>query len=124
MALTKSVANRAVQASATNTAGSTTTTSGQLISYGVSGVAVITNGGTGPTVACSVYVDFSADNSNWITGPAIGVGDTVNSSVTRIPYGFGPGGPMGDFAYYRLRFTGNTAQSVTVQADDATTTSY
>lgn len=120
MALTKSGTARAVQASATNTAGSTTTTSGQSTGYGTSGVAKITNGGTGPTVACSVYLDWSADNTTFYSGPSIGSGDTVASSVTLIPYSLGIGSG-GDWAYYRLRFTGNTGQSVTVEAEDSTT---
>lgn len=120
MALTKSGSARVVQASSTNSAGSTTTTSGQTVGYGTSGVAKITNVGTAPTVACSVYIDFSADNTNWYNGPSIGSADTVASSVTLIPYSLGIGSG-GDWAYYRLRFVGNTGQSVTVEAEDSTT---
>lgn len=122
MALTKSAALRAVQASATNAAAATTTGSAQTINYGVSGVATITNGGTAPTVACSLRLDFSADGSTWVTGPIIGSGDTVNSSVTVIPYSLGICGASGDWVNYRTVFTGNTGQGVTVAASDSTTT--
>lgn len=120
MALTKSGSARVVQSSATNTAGSTTTTSGQTVGYGASGVAKITNGSTAPTLPCQVYMDFSADNSTFYNGPSIGSADTVASSVTLIPYAIGIG-TGGDWAYYRLRFTGNTGQSVTVEAEDSST---
>lgn len=120
MALTRPGTARAVQASTSNAAAGTTTSSGQSIGYGDSGIAVITNGGTGPTIACALYIDFSADNSTFINGPAVGSGDTVASSVTTIPYSFGIGGG-GDWNYYRTRFTGNTGQSCTVIATDSTT---
>lgn len=124
MPLTKSATARPVQASATNSIGGTTTTNpGLAINYGVSGVAVITNGGTGPSTECQVRVDFSADNSTWVIGYVIGGGGTTANAVTRIPYTFAPMGAGGDWAYYRLVFTGNTGQAVTVQADDSTTTS-
>lgn len=119
MALTKS--SQTPQASASNAAGGTTTGSGLAINYGVSGVAVITNSGTGPTVACSVYIDFSSNNTDWFNGPAIGVGGIANSEVTRVPFALGIGAG-GDWNYYRVRFTGNTGQAVTVQADAHTTT--
>jgi len=120
MALTKS--NRTAVSSQSCSAGGSVTGSGQTIGYGVSGVASITNGGTGPTVTCGVYLDFSDDNSTWTTGPLIGLGDTVNSSVTYVPYSLGIGAG-GDWAYYRVRFTGNTGQAVTVAAADSSTTS-
>lgn len=89
--------------------------------YGVSGVARITNGGTPPTTPCGVYLDFSADGSAWVNGPMIGVADLVANSVTAVPFAIGVGSGA-DWAYYRVRFTGNTGQSVTVQADASTTT--
>lgn len=121
MALSKSGTARAVQSAVSNSAGGTTTTSGLVVNYGVSGVATITNGGTGPTAECTVRIDFSADNSTWITGPVIGGGGTANSAITLIPYAMGVGA-YGDWAYYRLVFTGNSGQAVTVEASDSTTT--
>lgn len=120
MALTKSPTARAVLASVSNAAGDTKTSAGFLVGYGVSGVATITNGATGPTVECTVRIEFSADNSAWVTGPVLGGGGTANSAVTWIPYALGIGS-HGDWAYYRLVFTGNTGQAVTVEAADSST---
>jgi hypothetical protein len=91
------------------------------LNYGVSGIAKITNGATPPTIACGFYLDFSVDGTNWVTGPLIGLADTVANSVTYIPFALGIGGGA-DWAYYRGRFAGNTVQAVTVQADASTTT--
>jgi hypothetical protein len=120
MALTKS--SRAVLAGTPVSAGNSLSSLAQPINYGVSGVAVITNGGTAPTLPCGLRLDFSPDGgTTWVTGPFVGYGDTVNSSVTRIPYSLGIGAG-GDWTHYRTTFTGHTGQSVTVQADDSTTT--
>lgn len=120
MALTKS--NRTPQSSTTCTAGGTQSGSSSSLNYGVSGVAKITNGGSAPTTPCGLYLDFSPDNgTTWYAGPLIGVADVVASSVTLIPYALGIGAG-GDWTHYRPRFTGNTGQSVTVEAQDSTTT--
>lgn len=121
MALTKSSSALASTSSTSCGAGNTVTGTGTLIGYGVSGVATITNGGTGPTVPCGLYIDFSPDNSSWTTGPLVGLGDTANGSVTRIPFAIGIGSG-GDWAYYRTRYTGNTGQAVTVEDAASSTT--
>lgn len=122
MALTKSA--QSVQASATNTAGSTTTSSAFAINYGISGVALITNGGTGPTVACDFVIEMSNDGgTTWFEVDRRSAGVTA-STTYRFPFTFGPGGLGGDWTHYRIKFTGNTAQSVTVQCDASTTTAF
>lgn len=120
MALTKS--NRTVQSTTPVSPGSPQSSPAQAINYGVSGVGVITNGGTPPNFPCGLRLDFSPDGgTTWVTGPMIGYADLVASSVTRIPYSLGIGAG-GDWTHYRTTFTGHTGQAVTVQADDSTTT--
>jgi len=119
MALTKTA--QSVQASATNTAGSTTTSGAFTTYYGVSGVAIITNGGTGPTVACDFVIEASNDGSTWFEWSRQTAGTTA-SATYRFPFALGIGAGA-DFQAYRVKFTGNTAQSVTVQADAQTTAS-
>ncbi len=119
MALTKS--SQSLQASAANNANSTTNGAGFTIGYGVSGTAMITNGGTGPTVACTFNLQGSADNSNWFTISSQTAGVAANG-IYLFPFSLGVGGANGDWTYYRSQFTGNTVQNVTVQADASTTT--
>lgn len=113
--MTASWSKTAAQASATNTAGNTTTGSwiNLTTKYEARLSGLITNGGTGPTVACSMIVDLSPDNGTTIYSGAGGqfqAGTTASTTYT---------GAFPDFAgwYVRVRFTGNTGQSVTVQAD-------
>lgn len=112
MALTK--ATVAFQASATNTAGSTATGSWIDLTgaYECLLSALITNGATGPTVACSVIVDVSPDNGTTVYEFARATAGTANSGTFYFNFNL-PAGVM----YARTRFTGNTGQSVTVQAD-------
>ncbi len=120
MALTKS--GQAVQASASNTASSTTTGSSFAINYGVSGVGMITNGGTGPGVGCDFVIEVSNDGgSTWFEWSRQTAGVT-NSGVYLFPFTMGVAGNGGDWDHYRSKFTGNTAQTVTVQCDAETTT--
>ncbi len=120
MALTKST--QSVQASASNAAAATTTSSSFAINYGVAGVALITNGATGPTVACDFVVEMSNDGgTSWFEWSRQTAGVT-NAGVYRFPFTFGVGGGGGDWDHYRTKFTANTAQAVTVQADACTTT--
>ena len=119
MSLAKSYTQ--IQASASNAANSTTTSSSIQINYGISIIAQITNGVTPPTVACSVICQVSPDNTTWFTY------DTRTAGVTSsIDYSFsfnlGVGGVGGDWLYARVQFTGNTGQAVTVQADASTST--
>lgn len=120
MALTKS--SQTPRTSTPCGAGSTVYGTGLPINYGVSGVALVTNGSTGPTTGCGVYLQFSADNSNWTEPFLVGIAATGNSVVTPIPFAIAIGAGA-DWAYYRLAFKDNSGQAVTVQADASTTTS-
>ena len=110
MALTKSPTPLVSKASGANASGNTATGSGVEIKNGVAGIATITNGASGPTTPCGLYLDYSADNTNWVNRPLIGLGDTANNAITPIPFR-----PDPEWNYYRTRFTGNTGQSVTVE---------
>lgn len=111
--MAKTVARSAVQASATNTAGSTATSSYVDISadYDVEIVGKITNGGTGPTIACSVYVEVADSSSADPIRIGAAVGSVTASAVTHFRINV----PRGS-AKVRTVFTGNTGQSVTVEA--------
>ncbi len=119
MALTKSYT--AMQASASNTAGSTTTPTAVLINYGLSIIAKITNGGTGPTVACDAVLEVSDDNSTFFERDRRTAGVTA-SNVYIFIFDLGVCGAGGDWKYAREKFGGNTAQTVKVQADCESTT--
>ncbi len=129
--MAKTLARTAVVTSATNTAGSTTR--GRLDCSSVDGGILtyrITNGATGPTVQCTARVLVAHKDSAMPAAAAEGTGDTdwklvseigggsANSASTRGVYRFGP-----EVAYLEIEFTGNTAQSVTVEAH-ATTFTY
>ncbi len=118
MALSKTA--QTVVASASNTAGSTTTSSAFDTDYGVSGVAKITNGGTGPTVGCDFVIEVSNDGSTWFEWSRQ-TASVTNSAVTLFPFRLGIGNGA-DFQAYRVKFTGNTGQTVTVQCDAEVTT--
>lgn len=103
---------RTLQSSATNTAGGTTTGTALDLTTRFGGLAtlVITNGGTGPTVACDAVLETSRNNSNWYefsrqTAP------TTASAVAVFNVEV-PDAVM----YLRSVFVGNTGQSVTVEA--------
>lgn len=119
MALTKSYT--AMQASASNTAGSTTTPTAVLINYGISIIAKITNGGTGPTIGCDAVLEVSDDNSTFFELDRRTAGTTASATYLFI-FNLGIGGAGGDWKYVRIKFTGNTGQTVTVQADCESTT--
>lgn len=132
--MAKSTTRTAVVTSATNTAGSTTR--GRLDCEAVDGGILtfrITNGATGPTVQCTARVLVAHGTSSSESLPAAaseGTGDqdwkqvleiggtSTNSASTRGVYRFGP-----EVAYLEIEFSGNTAQSVTVEAH-ATTYTY
>lgn len=110
MASTKTA--KTFQSSATNTAGSTTTgsTVSLTTSYGCLMTATITNGGTGPTVACDFIVEVSNDNFSADTKEVFrATASVANSAVSSFAFEL-PAAVM----YARSKFTGNTAQSVTV----------
>jgi hypothetical protein len=118
MALTKTA--QAVQASASNAAGATTTSAAFPIGYGVSGVAQVANGGTGPTIGCDFVLELSNDGgTTWFEWSRQTAGTTA-STTYRFAFALGIGAG-GDFGHYRARFTGNTAQSITCQCDAETT---
>lgn len=102
-----------LQASASNAAGATTTGTGLdlLTKFGGTATVRITNGGTAPTVGCRGRLEVSKDNSDFLLFREY-LGDTTANSVNEwsedLPYGG---------MYLRAKFTGNTAQAVTVQAD-------
>jgi hypothetical protein len=104
---------RALQASATNTAGSTTTGTAFDLTTKVGPhhiTATIVNGGTGPTVACDFVVEVSADNSTFYEYSRQTAGVTASTTYTfNVPL-------SGAIMYVRSKFVGNTAQSVTVLA--------
>lgn len=129
--MAKTQAATAIVTSAANTAGSTTR--GRLDCTAVDGGIItfrLTNGGTGPTVQCEARVlvahkgssmpaaaSEGAADTDWKQVAVIGGGTTASAS-TRGVYRFGP-----EVAYAEVEFTGNTGQSVTVEAH-ATTYTY
>lgn len=129
--MAKTQTRTAIVSSATNTAGSTTR--GRLDCSAVDGGIVtfrITNGGTGPSAQCEVRILVAHKDSampaaagegtgdtDWKRVYAIGAG-TANNASARGVYRFGP-----EVAYLEVEFTGNTGQSVTVEAH-ATTYTY
>lgn len=120
MALAKSA--QTVQASATNAAAATTTSSAFAIGYGASGVARITNGATGPGVGCDFVEEVSNDGgTTWfeLRRRTAGVG---NSAVALFRWSLAVAGGDGDWTHYRHKFVGNTGQPVTVQSDASSTT--
>lgn len=104
---------RTFQASATNTAGSTTTGTAVNLTtaLGCSLTGKITNGATGPTIACDFVVEVSNDNSDWHEWYR-GTAGTANNGVYYFPVELSP-----PIMYARTKFTGNTGQSVTVESD-------
>lgn len=112
MAVTKTA--RALQASASNTAGSTTTGSALDLTSALGGLvtAIVTNGGTGPTIGCSFIVEVSNDNSVWRAF----AGGQVAGLVSSTTYTFSVLIPK-EVMYIRSKFTGNTGQTVTIQAE-------
>jgi hypothetical protein len=84
--------------------------------YGAIVTAKVTNGATGPTVACTVELDYSNDNTNWKVASS-NLAQTGNSVVTTFVFYIPP-----QVMYYRIGFGGNTAQAVTVEAQSAALT--
>lgn len=103
---------RTFQSSVSNGAGATTTGSAVNLTtaFGALITAKITNGATGPTVACDVIVEVSNDASAWKTYSRQSAG-TANNGIYEFTVDLPPA-----TMHARTRFTGNTAQSVTVEA--------
>jgi hypothetical protein len=129
--MAKSQTGAVVVSSAANSAGSTTR--GRLDCSAVDGGILtlrITNGGTGPTAQCLGRILVAHKQSSMPAAAAEGTGDndwkqvaeigggTVANASTRLSWRFGP-----EIAYAEVEFTGNTGQSVTVEAH-ATTFTY
>jgi hypothetical protein len=103
---------RTLQSSASNSAGGTTTGSALDLRTAFGGLllAVITNGATGPTIACDLVVEVSGDNSVWHEYVRL-TSNTGNNIVTTFR------APIPETVMYvRSKFTGNTGQAVTVEA--------
>ena len=104
---------RTLQTSATNTAAGTKTGTAVDLTGAIGDfliTAKITNGATGPTIACSFYVEVSNDNSAWKTYCQLtaGVGNNgIYEFAVLLP---------APAMYVRSVFTGNTAQDVTVES--------
>lgn len=121
MALTKSA--QTPQSSASNSAGGTTTGSWLAIGYGVSGVAKVTNAALGPTVGCDFVLEVAQDGSGTnVQELSRQTASNANSAVSNFPFAVGVGGNHGDWSHYRTKFTGNTGQAVTVEAQAMTVT--
>lgn len=121
--MAKTSTQTAVVTNATLTAGSTTR--GRIDCSAADGGHItlrITNGGTGPTVQCEARVlvshasvlpaaaaEGTADN-DWKLVYVFG-GGTTASTITRGRFVFGP-----EVRHVEVEFTGNTGQSVTVEA--------
>lgn len=103
---------RTIQASASNTAGgSTTGTAVDLTTaFGAAVTGKVTNGATGPTVGCDFVIEVSHDNATWYESYRVTAG-VANSGSYSWTSELGMG-----VMYARARFTGNTGQAVTVEA--------
>lgn len=129
--MAKTQTGAVIVSSAANTAGSTTR--GRIDLSAVDGGIItmrLTNGGTGPTVQCVGRLLVAHKQTSMPAAAAEGTGDndwkqifelggtTVANASTRYSWRFGP-----EVAYAEVEFTGNTGQSVTVEAH-ATTFTY
>lgn len=129
--MAKSQTGTPIVSSAANTAGSTTR--GRIDLTAVDGGIITmrtTNGGTGPTAQCVARILVAHKQTSMPAAAAEGTGDndwkqvaeigggTVANASTRLSWRFGP-----EIAYAEVEFTGNTGQSVTVEAH-ATTFTY
>lgn len=129
--MAKTQSATALVTSASNTSGSTTR--GRLDCTAVDGGIVtvrMTNGGTAPSTQCEARVLVAHKQTSMPAAAAEGTGDsdwkqvfavggtTTANASTRAQYAFGP-----EVAYIEVEFTGNTGQTVTVEAH-ATTYTY
>lgn len=112
MAATKTSA--AIVASQTSASGSALNAVSGLqdlrTAYGAVITALVTNGGTGPTIGCTVEIDYSTDGTTWKTAQQV-VAATGNSATTPLVFEISK-----DVLWVRIGFGGNTAQAVTVEA--------
>lgn len=111
MASTKSLSTIIAAATSNAAAATTTGTAVDLTTkYGAMITGILTNGGTGPTIAPTAYVEISGDNTNWKQFYVVG-GDTTASSITLYSCEIPPA-----VMYARVRVTGNTGQAITCEA--------
>lgn len=103
---------RTLEASSSNAAAATKTGTALDLSTKFGGLATlkITNGGTGPTIACDAILETSRDNTNWNEFSRQPSGVTASAV-----YVFNVEVPIA-VMYLRSKFVGNTAQAVTVEA--------
>lgn len=120
MALAKTAQD--VLASQSNSAGGTTTSAAFACGYGVSILATITNGATGPTLPCAAIVEVRKSGGTFREWRRATQYDLTASAVNLLPINLGLGGEGADFDEYRVKMTGNTVQAVTVQVDAEATT--
>ncbi len=80
--------------------------------YGVTIVASILNGASGPTAPCEFRVEYSSDGGTTLDEIIRVPGSTVNSQKVPFRHRIEP-----EVLHARVIFTGNTAQAVTVKAD-------
>ena len=117
---TRTASGTVILSSTTNTAGSTTNSSSINNTTGIGGSITwqITNGATAPTTACAAILQVSIDNSTWVYGgQQQTAGLTASTTYSGVLEAY-------DFLYYRVSFSGNTGQSVTVIAQSHQTTAY
>jgi len=120
----KTLVGTALVSSAANTAGSTVRARVSVDAVDGGMITMrITNGGTGPTLPCTGRVFIAHKQASMPATAGEGTGDgawkqvaefgggSVASVSTRFAYRFGP-----EVAYAQVEFTGNTGQSVTVEA--------
>ncbi len=102
--------NTVVQASGTLTAGTPITSSVvTLTTYDFATVvALVTNGGTGPTLPAIVTIQISMDNTTFWNAYIFTAGITASTTYT-----FTQDLPAG-IQYAKVNFASNTAQNVTV----------
>lgn len=102
------------QASATNTAGGTTTGSAidLTTAFGATIRGKCTNGVPGPTVGCTFRVEISNDNSDWWT-----FSSEIAPTTSSLVYYYQPVVLPPEIMYVRTVFSGNTGQSVIVESD-------
>lgn len=128
--MTKSITGQALVSSTSNGAGSTTR--GQLDVSAADGGQIrwrMTNGATGPTVACQARVLVARKQTSMPTAASEGTADddwkqvfvqngsTSANAVSRGQFTFGP-----EIAYIEIEFTANTGQAVTVECTGDTYT--
>lgn len=110
MAATKAATT--LQVSASNAAGATTTSSTVNLTTAYSGtiLAKITNGGTAPTAPCAATINISSDGSTW----RLYAQQTAGLNASGV-YSMAFDLPI-SVMFAQVVFSGNTGQSVTVEA--------